>query len=73
MMLVFSALIAADRYFGPCVPINVDPVSYAVVSHEFESTPIYSDAQSYKMYARRGGRIASEKNLNLNRKWTITK
>lgn len=30
---------------------------------EFESTPIYSDPESYKMYARRGGRIATEKNV----------
>lgn len=31
---------------------------------QFEPTPIYSDPQNYKMYARRGGRLATERNLN---------
>lgn len=30
---------------------------------EFESVPLYSDLHSYSVYARRGGRIAAEKNM----------
>lgn len=34
------------------------------LTKDYESIPVYSDPQTYKMYARRGGRIASEKTLN---------
>ncbi|MBK8466287.1 MAG: hypothetical protein IPL32_10695 [Chloracidobacterium sp.] len=43
------------------------PTAPEWLTKEYESTPIYSDAQSYKMYARHGGRIASEKDLNRDR------
>lgn len=48
-MLVFSALIAAERMFAPTVPINVDPASYAVVSHELlNGKELYTDVWDHK-------------------------
>ncbi|MFN0141463.1 MAG: ArnT family glycosyltransferase [Pyrinomonadaceae bacterium] len=40
------------------------PPSPEWLTRQFESTPIYSDPQNYKIYARRGGRLATEKNSN---------
>lgn len=49
LLLVFSALIAADRFVMPHVPINVDPASYAVVSHELLSgEALYTDIWDHK-------------------------
>ena len=36
------------------------PPAPAWLTEDFESTPIYSDPPNYKIYARRGGRIATE-------------
>lgn len=49
LMLLFSALIAIDRIYAPEVPINVDPASYAVVSHELlEGKKLYTDIWDHK-------------------------
>lgn len=48
-MLVFSAFIALDRIYAPEVPINVDPASYAVVSHELlDGKQLYTDIWDHK-------------------------
>lgn len=49
VMLLLSALIAADRIYTPDVPINVDPASYAVVSHELlDGKNLYTDIWDHK-------------------------
>lgn len=49
VMLVLSALIAIDRIYVPEVPINVDPASYAVVSHELlDGKSLYTDIWDHK-------------------------
>lgn len=49
VMLVISALIAIDRIYAPDVPINVDPASYAVVSHELlDGKKLYTDIWDHK-------------------------
>lgn len=49
VMLVLSALIALDRIYVPEVPINVDPASYAVVSHELlDGKNLYTDVWDHK-------------------------
>jgi hypothetical protein len=48
-MLVLSALIAVERVMTPTVPINVDPASYAVVSHELlDGKRLYTDIWDHK-------------------------
>lgn len=49
VMIVLSALIAIDRFYAPDVPINVDPASYAVVSHELlDGKQLYKDIWDHK-------------------------
>lgn len=49
VMVIFSALIAVDRIYGPAVPINVDPASYAVVAHELmDGKQLYTDIWDHK-------------------------
>jgi len=48
-MLLLSGLIAIDRIVTPPVPINVDPASYAVVSHELlDGKKLYTDIWDHK-------------------------
>ena len=49
ILLVFSAFIAVDRFAVPQVPINVDPASYAVISHELlAGKSLYTDIWDHK-------------------------
>ncbi|MGB7201245.1 MAG: hypothetical protein WBD16_03145 [Pyrinomonadaceae bacterium] len=49
VMLILSAIIAIDRIYAPEVPINVDPASYAVVSHELlDGKQLYTDIWDHK-------------------------
>lgn len=49
VMLLLSALIAVDRLYGPRVPINVDPASYAVIAHELiDGKQLYTDIWDHK-------------------------
>lgn len=48
-MLAISGFIALDRIYAPNVPINVDPASYAVISHELlDGKRLYTDIWDHK-------------------------
>lgn len=54
-----------DRSQPQILVVQLDrPPAPEWLTKDFETTPVYSDPQSYSMYARRGGRLAAEKNLN---------
>ena len=49
ILIVFSGLIAVDRLVVPQVPFNVDPATYAVVSHELlQGKSLYTDIWDHK-------------------------
>ncbi len=49
LLVFFSVLIAADHLLVPKVPMNVDPASYAVVSHELLlGQSLYTDIWDHK-------------------------